>query len=83
MNFLEKVLNKVFGFMGVVGFILMTGGVGSMDYNAEVGIPDDPKTYVLVAVGFVMLILCGLYNEITGAWVDISIYEDSGDEYDV
>ena len=83
MNFLEKVLNKIFGFMGVVGFILMTGGVGTMDYNTEVGISDNPKTYVLIAVGFVIVILCGLYNEITGAWVDISTYEDSGEEYDV
>ena len=83
MNFSEKVLNKVFGLMGVVGFILAAGGVGTMDYNTEVGIPDDPKTYVLIAVGFVMVILCSLYNEITGAWVDISTYEDSGEEYDV
>ena len=53
-----------------------------MDYNAEVGIPDSPEIYVIVAVGFVLMILCGLYNEITGAWVDMDIYEDSGDEYD-
>jgi hypothetical protein len=33
----NKVLNKVGGIVGIVGFFLMLGGVGSNDYMVEIG----------------------------------------------
>lgn len=71
MNFSRKTLNRVFGTIGVTGFVLMFNSVGTLDYNSEACIPDEPITWVLLIVGFLMFGISSIYNEITGAWKDI------------
>ena len=68
MNFSRKTLNRVFGTIGVTGFVLMFNSVGTLDYNSEAC---EPITWVLLIVGFLMFGISSIYNEITGAWKDI------------
>lgn len=47
-------MNKI---IGIIGFVLMWSAASTMDYNAYMHLPDDPRnTYLLLIIGLTMLL---------------------------